>query len=80
MVDISGMLHEVNRTFNTSLQASTELINTTCLLASVASRQASHLRNLLGKHPSNAKCHQPSNANGAKQLLNFYLEPGDNQS
>jgi len=30
MVDIPGMLHEMNGTFNTSRKASTELVSTTC--------------------------------------------------
>jgi len=65
MVDIPGMLHEVNITFNTSRQASTEMINSACL----SSHRTSNQKNALGKHlvPS------VTNANGA----NSSWIPGD---
>jgi len=57
MVDIPGMLHEMNGTFNTSRKAGTELVSTTCFSGS---RTGKNLKNGLGKYP------MPSvtNANG----------------
>jgi len=61
MVDIPGMLHEVNSTFNTSRQASTELINTTGL----SSSRTSNLKNALGKHLAPSV----TNANGPNSWI-----------
>jgi len=69
MVDIPGMLHEMNGSFHASRKAGTELVSTTCSSGS----RTSNLKNGLGKYP------MPSvtNANG---LNDFCQEPGDSQS